>query len=213
MFDVAGLPINEDGHPVFKMSYNSRTEINVCYNVKGAARTRMALHPYRSKGQLWESWLSLDGESAYHLNEAAGCPQEECYYDDVSQTTQTLRNKHEVHIVDGHVSLFCMFDPAPTGIERHQPGEYSDYEPLSRVLKNPEYETYRQEIAKLDEMVDRLSLAQARGELDSLHATPIWELYLRGKATQAAIESKLNKDLAAEGKGRDQVIAPWMRRD
>ena len=50
------------------------------------------------------------------------------------KTLQYFRNKHEVHIVDGHVTLFCIFDPAPTGIERHRPGEYSDYEPLSQVL-------------------------------------------------------------------------------
>src|SRR5204863_9462523 len=38
MFDVAGLPPNQDGEPVFKMSYNSRTEFNVCYDVEGEAR-------------------------------------------------------------------------------------------------------------------------------------------------------------------------------
>ena len=46
MFDVAGLPVNEDREPVFKMSYNSRTEVDVCYDVKGTARVRMAQHPY-----------------------------------------------------------------------------------------------------------------------------------------------------------------------
>jgi hypothetical protein len=51
MFDVAGLPMNEDGEPVFKMSYNSRTECNVCYDVKGDARVRMAIHPYKAKNQ------------------------------------------------------------------------------------------------------------------------------------------------------------------
>jgi hypothetical protein len=38
MFDVAGLPKNEEGDSVFKMSYNSRTEFNVCYDVKGKAK-------------------------------------------------------------------------------------------------------------------------------------------------------------------------------
>lgn len=213
MFDVSGLPNNEDGHPVFKMSYNSRTEVNVCYDVKGTARTRMAQHPYRQKGQSWAQWFPLDGDSTYHLNEAAGCALEERYIDEASQTTRTLRNKHEVDIVDGHVSLFCMFDPAPTGIERHQPGEYSDYEPMSEVLKNPDYENYMREIAKYDEMVDRLSLAQATGQLESLYGTPLWELYLQGKAAQTTIEARLSEDLAAEGKGREQVIAHWMRLD
>jgi hypothetical protein len=63
MFDVSGLPKNEEGEPVFKMSYNSRTEANFCYDVKGAARVRMAQHPYREAKQLWGPWLSLDGDS------------------------------------------------------------------------------------------------------------------------------------------------------
>ena len=57
MFDVAGLPENQDGEPVFKMSYNSRTEVNVCCDVKGTARVRMAQHPYTPANQLWGPWL------------------------------------------------------------------------------------------------------------------------------------------------------------
>ena len=163
MFDVRGLPNNEEGDPVFKMSYNSRTEVNVCYDVKGTARVRMALHPYRDKGQAWEPWLTLDNESTYHLNEAAGCPQEECYIDETTQTAHTFRNKHEVHIFDGHVSLFCMFDPAPAGMEQHRPGEYSDYEPLSHVVNTEQYKKYMYEIEKYDEMVNQLSMAKAMG--------------------------------------------------
>lgn len=211
MFDVAGLPRNEDGEPVFKMSYNSRTEFNVCYDVKGTARVRMAQHPYQEAKQLWGPWLPLDGDSTYHLNEAAGSPEEECRVEEASQASQFLRNKHEVHIVNGHVSLFCLFDPAPTGVERHRPGEYSDYEPLSQVLGTKPYETYQQKIAIYDEMVDRLSLAKAMGALSTLHGTPIWELYLRGREAQVAIETELAKTLAAEGNEREQVLAPWMR--
>ncbi len=211
MFDVAGLPNNEDGEPVFKMSYNSRTEFNVCYDVKGAARVRMAHHPYREANQLWGPWLTLDGNSTYHLNEAAGSPEEETRPEGKTQTLQFLRNKHEVYIVDGHVSLFCMFDPAPTGIERHRPGEYSDYEPLSHVLGTKQYETHKREIARYDEMVDKLSLAKAMGKLSELHSTPIWQLYLQGREAQAAIETELAKTLAAEGKGREAVIAAWMQ--
>jgi hypothetical protein len=193
------------------MSYNSRTEFNVCYDVKGTARVRMAQHPYHEAKQLWGPWLPLDGDSTYHLNEAAGSPEEECRIEEASQASQFLRNKHEVHIVNGHVSLFCLFDPAPTGVERHRPGEYSDYEPLSQVLGTKPYETYQQKIAIYDEMVDRLSLAKAMGALSTLHGTPIWELYLRGREAQVAIESELAKTLAAEGNGREQVLAPWMR--
>jgi hypothetical protein len=208
MFDVAGLPINEDGEPVFKMSYNSRTEFNVCYDVKGHARVRMAKHPYREAKQLWDPWLSLDGDSTYHLNEAAGGPEEECHVDRRTQTKQFFRNKHEVYILDGYVSLFCLFDPAPTGIECHHPGEYSDYEPLSQVRG---YEAYQREIARFDEMVDTLSVAKARGKLKTLHATPLWQMYLRGREAQVAIEAELAKTLAAECNGRDKVLARWMQ--
>jgi hypothetical protein len=211
MFDVAGLPGNEDGQPVFKMSYNSRTEVNFCYDVKGTARVRMAQHPYREAKQLWGPWLALDGDSTYHLNEAAGSPEEECRMDEATQTSQTLRNKHEVHIVDGHVTLFCLFDPAPTGVECHRPGEYSDYEPLSQVLGTKLYETFAREIARYDEMVDQLSLTKAMGKLDTLYETPIWELYLRGREAQAAIEAELVKTLATEGNGRERVLARWMQ--
>ncbi len=211
MFDVAGLPRNEDGQPVFKMSYNSRTELNVCYDVAGTARVRMARHPYRETKQLWGPWLAIDGDSTYHLNEAAGGPEEERRIDKATQTVQTLRNKHEVHIVDGHVSLFCLFDPAPTGIERHRPGEYSDYEPLSQVLGTKPHETYTREIARYDEMVDQLSMARAMGKLNTLHGSPLWELYLRGRKAQAAIETQLAESLAAEGNGRERVLGRWMQ--
>lgn len=195
MFDVAGLPENEEGEPVFKMSYNSRTEVNFCYDVKGNARVRMAKHPYSGKKQIWESWLSLDGESTYHLNELAG----------------SFRNKHEVYIHNGYVSLFCMFDPAPTGMERHRPGEYSDYEPISLVLGTKPYENYTKEIAKYDEMVDQLSMAKAKNDLQAFEGTRIWDLYLQGKEAQANIENELLKKTARENKGRAKVVSPWMQ--
>ncbi len=211
MFDVAGLPENQDGEPVFKMSYNSRTECNVCYDVEGTARVRMARHPYHNAPQVWDPWYTLDGESTYHLNEAAGSADEEIYFDEVTQTQQSFRNRHEVYIADGHVSLFCIFDPAPTGIENHRPGEYSDYEPLQKVVGTKTYEIHQREMAKFDEMVDSLSLAKARGDLDALIGTPVWELYLKGRAAQAAIESELRKTLLSEGLGRNRVLERWMQ--
>lgn len=211
MFDVAGLPKNEDGEPVFKMSYNSRTECNVCFDVKGDARVRMAKHPYKVKEQIRGPWYQLDGDSTYHLNEAAESPEEEYIVDIKTGSRQFCRNKHEVHIADGHVSLFCIFDPAPTGGERHQPGEYSDYEPLSQVLGTKPYETYLQEIVKYDEMVDRLSMAKAMGELNSFQGTSVWDLYLQGREMQADIERSLAKSLMAEGHGRERIIACWMQ--
>jgi hypothetical protein len=211
MFDVAGLPKNQDGEPVFKMSYNSRTEFNVCYDVKGTARVRMAQHPYKKVGQEWSMWFPLDGDSTYHLNEVACGPEEECYIDNTTQSPKFLRNKHEVYIADGHVSLFCLFDPAPTGIELHRPGEYSDYEPLSQVLGTAMYKAHQREITKYDAMVDQFSLAKAMGELSKYHGTPTWELYLKGRETQLAVEAELAQTLIAEGCGREQVIAEWMQ--
>lgn len=211
MFDVSGLPPNADGESVFKMSYNSKTEINVCHDVVGEARVRMARHPYAGADQAWDPWCPLDGQSSYHLNEAADGPEVESFLDELSKTRRTLRNKHEVRIADGHVSLFCLFDPAPTGIERHRPGEYSDYEPLAQVIGRSDYETYRREIELYDAMVDTLSLARARGELEAQRRTPLWELYERGRDAQIAIEGRLCETLHAEGAGRDRVLERWMR--
>lgn len=211
MFDVAGLPKNEDGESVFKMSYNSRTEFNVCYDVKGTARVRMAQHPYKGTKQLWSQWFPLDGDSTYHLNEAAGGAEEECRFDEVTQTQQFLRNKHEVYIHNGHVTLFCLFDPASTGIERHRPGEYSDYEPLSQVLGTKLYESYKREIVRYDEMADRLSLAKAMGKLSTFQGTSIWKLYLQGRDAQVCIETELAKTLTMEGNQRERILADWMQ--
>jgi hypothetical protein len=211
MFDVAGLPNNQDGEPAFKMSYNSRTEFNVCHDVQGSARVRMAKHPYDSKNQLWDAWLPLDAESTYHLNEAAEGPEEESRLDETTHSRQFLRNKHEVHILDGYVSLFCLFDPAPTGVERHRPGEYSDYEPFSNLQGTDLYENFKRQVTRFDEMVDQLSLARAGGQLDGLRGTPLWELYTQGRQAQLALESQLLTALRAEGAGRDQVVARWVQ--
>jgi hypothetical protein len=212
MFDVAGLPNNEDGQPVFKMSYNSRTEVNVCYDVQGTGRVRMAQHPYLETKQLWDPWITLNSESTYHLNEPAGGPEEERRLDKTTHTWFTFRNKHEVYIINGYVSLFCMFDPAPSGIERHRQGEYSDYEPLAQVLGTKSYEIYIHELARYDEMVDKLSLARAMGTLDSLQGTSIWKLYERGREAQVAIETELVKNMTAGENVRRQILARWMQK-
>lgn len=204
MFDVAGLPPNDEGESVFKMSYNSRTELNVCYDVTGDARVRMARHPYASRA--WGPWERLDGDATYHLDEASDGPEVE------REGDKLLRNKHEVLARGGHVSLYCVFDPAPTGVERHRPGEYSDYEPLADVVGRDEYRVHQREIARLDSMVDELSRARARGELERHRGGAAWAVYQAGRAAQRALESGLVATLAAEGKGRDQVVEPWLSR-
>jgi len=211
MFDVSGLPKNEDGEPVFKMSYNTRTEFNVCYDVKGIARVRMARHPYQPQHQPWEPWHLLDAESTYHLNEAAGCPEEEQRCPDEGAEPLFFRNKHEVYILDGYVTLFCLFDPSPLGIERHQPGEYSDYEPLSRVLASNACETYQREMTKYDEMVNQLSLAKAMGQLDSYRDDPLWGLYISGREAQIAIEAKLMDTLEKNDRERVHILEEWIQ--
>lgn len=209
MFDVTGLPPNADGESVFKMAYNSRTEFNVCYDVQGEARVRMAEHPYADQGQRWGGWQHLDGEATYHLDEAAGGPHEERIVDPVTGAVRTARNKHEVFSRAGYVSLFCLFDPAPTGVERHRPGEYSDYEPFEAVSVRDEYRAHQREIARLDAMVDRLSLARARGRLEAERGGEAWAIYQRGREAQRAIEAALVAGLAAEGLGRDAVVERW----
>lgn len=209
MFDVSGLPENEDGEPVFKMSYSSRTEFNVCYETAGITRVRMAKHPYGETPHLWGPWFTLDNDTTYHLNEAKGCPEEERIFNEETQSQQYLRNKHEVFIEDGYVSLFSLFDPAPTGVETHRPGEYSDYEALEKVICTDLYASQQRKISSFDEMVDVLSLAKAMGALETFRETPVWALYQQGRDEQVRIESEIIKKLTSEGKGRDLVIERW----
>lgn len=211
MFDVAGLPANADGEPVFKMSYDSRTEFNVLYDVHGEARVRMARHPYRADGQAWGPWRPLDADTTYHLAEAAGGPEEERYTDPEGRQ-RTLRNRHEVYVAPGgHATLCCLFDPAPVGIERHLPGAYSDYEPFEVVSRRPEYAPHAAALARFDAMVDELSMARAEGRLDAHRGGEAWALFLEGQRAQRALEQALMEAVAGEGQGREAVLRPWLQ--
>lgn len=192
MFDVAGLPPNEDGEPVFKMAYNSRTELNVCYDVEGDARVRFAEHPYAASGQRWSAWSKLDNDATYYLNEP-------------HDPNKSERNKHEIYNQGGHVSLLCMFDPAPVGIERHRPGEYSDYEPLAEVTARSEHAVYRASLSKYDAMLDALSLARAGDQLDAAKSSEAWSLYESGRAAQLKLEAELTETSPA----RAHIIGRW----
>ncbi|MCA9669609.1 MAG: hypothetical protein KC503_28635 [Myxococcales bacterium] len=227
MFDVEGLPPNADGEPVFKMSYNYRTEFNVCFDVEGEARVRFATDPYRDDdAQTWTDWQPLDGDSTYCLHETKARR--------AKPDAPPQRNKHEVYIRNGYVTLFCMFDPAPTGTESHRPGSYSDYGPLTsyaaildadeealesmrfedvasleKILRSDGYGEYLELVAPYDRMVDTLSELKARGRLEQAMQTPAWGLYQSGRAAQIEIEQALAERLGADGAARAQVVARW----
>ena len=191
---------------------NSRTEFNVCYDVTGVARLRMAGHPYSDTCQMWSPWLALDGDTTYHLNEVAGGSDEECRSTPVQNCPRISPQQTRGPYLERLRLSICVFDPAPTGIEHHRPGEYSDYEPLSRVAGTELYQRHRRDISKFDEMVERLSRAKAEGTLPALRGTALWELYERGREARASIESNLHRSLEAEGRTRQNIIRPWMQR-
>lgn len=206
MFDAHGLPKNDEGDPVFKMSYNFRTEPNICYEVRGRARVRMAEHPYAATGapQVWRPWQTLSGDATYYLNEDVG----DAEWGQRNGIQHPARNKHEVQIADGHVSLICMHHPACTGAERHSEGEYSEYGDLREVLGTPAHLEHLERITPFDSVVDALSLAQARGQDPT--ALPEWEVFQAGRNSQVQVESALLASLCADGHGREKILASWV---
>jgi quercetin dioxygenase-like cupin family protein len=210
MFDTNGLPANAEGKPVFKMSYDNQTEPNVVYEVVGRASVRMAEHPYILDQQKWGEWNNLDGDTTYYLNEGIHGKEIEWHKDPVTQENYSLRNRHEVFIENGsHVSLCCLFDPGPTGLETHAPGEYSSYTPVSKTLGTPEYAEYLKKMAPLDDMLDTLSMMEARGQLDAAKRLPQWNLYESTLKAQLEKEAELHRQLQNQGNGRAAIIEPW----
>lgn len=203
MFDARGLPENDEGSPVFKMSYNHRTEPNVCYDVQGSAQVRVAQHPY-SEPQRWGPWQPLSSEATYHLCEDIDASE----WVRGEDKDEPRRNKHEVKIADGHVSLICMHNPACTGAEQHSKGEYSGYGDLSEVVGTAAHLEHLSRITPLDSVVDSLSLAVAKGEDPT--RLPEWSQFQEGLRWQRAVEAALLETLRLEGRGREQILASWV---
>lgn len=208
MFDTQGLPPNIDGESVFKMSYDNQTEVNVVYDVGTRASVRFANHPYAEPDvQSWSDWHSLDGDTTYYLNEGAKGPEIEHHADPDSGKEYCLRNRHEIFIAPGsHVSLCCMFDPGPTGLETHQPGEYSSYVPVAEVVDTKMYRDFLASVVAADDMVRTLSLAQARNDGVPDRSSPKWEEYeyVLGRALEA--EEQLIREADKE---RRSIMAFW----
>jgi hypothetical protein len=211
MFDVKGLPKNHDGASVFKMSYDNQTEPNICFDVSGEAKVRMAFHPYSEDDQQWGEWHGLDNNTTYYLNEAAFGSDVEWDLDPKTNQNISRRNKHEVFIPEGgYVSLCCLFDPAPTGIERHLPGKYSSYEHVSKIIGTDIYNKHLKELLPFDQMLNKLSLQKSQGILDQSHDNPQWRCYKNGLKNQIYLEHKLVQQLKADGQGRDAVVLKWV---
>lgn len=208
MFDVDGLPHNEEGLPAFKMSYNYRTEPNVCYQTEGQGLVRMAEHPYQDREQRWGPWQTIDSESTYHLSEDPTLAE----WVIEEGVRRPRRNKHEIRITDGYVSLLCMHDPACTGAERHAAGEYSEYGDLAAALGSPEHKELAALFPAFDAMVDILSMAKARGTED-LESLPEHAIYLEGLQAQRSIEKQLRERMEREKRGRERILRPWMLAD
>ncbi len=208
MFDTSGLPRNHEGMEVFKMSYDYQSEVNVVYDVKGSARVRFADHPYSAAPQqTWSHWSNLDGVTTYCLNESASDSCVEHYTDEKTGRDGCRRNRHEIYIEPGgHVSLCCLFDPGPTGLETHKPGDYSSYGPVAEVLQSKAYAEFLESNAAMDEMVQALSLARAASPDTRLDDTAHWQLYQSAIATALDTEERMVCNAGVE---RKDIIDAW----
>jgi len=214
MFDVNGLPPNDDGLPVFKMQYDNQTEANVCYDVAGDSKVRMALHPYADRGQKWGDWQRVGNDSTYYLNEATNSSEVEWHTNPDNGEKLSSRNKHEVYIPEGgYVTLCCLFDPGPTGNEKHMPGKYSAYQDVKKVIGTEVYQQYLSSLLPFDEMVDKLSLLKAQGLLNGIDKDPLWNCYEEGRKNQLRLESQLMQQLQSERRGRDSVVLKWINKE
>lgn len=208
MFDTQGLPLNHDGLPVFKMSYDHQTEINVIFDVGGEASARFAQHPYVDAAmQRWSDWHVLDDQTTYYLNEGARGPDVERFTDPKTGKEKKLRNRHEIYISPGgHVSLCCLFDPGPTGLETHQPGEYSSYAPVSETVDTPAYQEFVELVSVADNMIQTLSYDQASNAGKEVRSYPAWAEYEKQLAKALNADERV---IRAAQQDRRQIMEAW----
>lgn len=211
MLDTNGLPPNDEGLGVFKMSYNHQSEINVIYDLARSARVRFAHHPYSSTNtQRWSDWAELSDQTTYYLNESSSGDEIETVIDPATGQPDFLRNKHEIFIEEnGYVSLCCLFDPGPTGMERHLPGEYSAYAPVRDIVNTPEYRRFLEQVAPLDEMLQSLSMAVATDPDVSLERSNHWDTY---QSALINAEQREQAMIDSEASGRESILDPWRTR-
>ena len=208
MFDTSGLPQNEEGLEVFKMSYDYQSEINVVYETRGRSCVRFAKHPYGDgEQQLWSDWFDLDSEMTYYLNESADGDDVERKVCPKTGRNLQKRNKHEIFVeAGGYVSLCCMFDPAPTGVETHSPGEYTSYGPVTDVLNSDEYRSLLHRTGPDDEMIRTLSMAIARDPDRNLDDSPHWPVYMSALDQSIKEQGRLLSESAAQ---REHILQNW----
>lgn len=137
MFDCTGLPLNDVGLPVFRMSYNNNTEINCCYDVPITSKVRYAKHPYKTNTnntdnnnntvkQEWSDWADIDSNTTYSLVETAEQAEIITETLEITETkdkdngiskdnnnsstttvTKAHRNKHEIFIPEKSYVSLC----------------------------------------------------------------------------------------------------------
>lgn len=198
MFDTKSLPLNEEKITVFRMSYNTKTEINICFDVPILSKVRFAVHPYSTSSQEWTKWEEIDSNTCYNLNES---PDEMEMIKSEDGTIRGYRNKHEVHIPEnGYVTLMCLFNPATTGIEKHVTGKFSDY---GKGIDDMNILPFLSELSKYDQMVEELSIKQSLGE--DIEKVGSYKVYQEGIKNQIAIEEELLSSIAE----RKNIVEMW----
>ena len=169
----------------------------------------VAAETNRMNGQ----WKLLGNDTTYYLNEDSQSSDVEWHVNPETGERSSKRNKHEVYIPEGgYVSLCCLFDPGPTGSEKHMPGKYSSYQDVNKIIGTESYQKHLKALIPFDEMVQKLSLLKAQGLLNENDENPKWTSYQRGLENQIKLESELVQQLRNENRGRDAVVLKWINK-